>query len=81
MLARIMRGMFGGVLVCAKIEGVGGMGWTGIDALPSPEELKGRVLLKVRVGFVAVRGFVLMTFGARRRRICMYRSMRGRRRC
>jgi phosphatidylinositol phospholipase C, delta len=69
MLARIMKEIFEDALVCATVEevgpgagGLGGLGGGGgkkkIEALPSPEELKGKVLLKVSSFF-----FFLSSFG------------------
>ena len=41
-IAQIMREVFGDALVTAPIEG-----FANLDVLPSPEHLKGRILLKV----------------------------------
>lgn len=46
-IADIMKEVFGDALVQTQHEGR-------IDRLPSPEELKGRILLKVRLGWVWV---------------------------
>jgi phosphatidylinositol phospholipase C delta len=68
MLAKIMHDVFGDTLISAPIDGR-----KKIEVLPSPEELKGKVLLKVsgmfRLAFIVVNIF-------NRRRIFMYRKMR-----
>lgn len=47
MLADIMREVFGDVLICAPIDGQ-----RKIEVLPSPEMLKGKVLLKASFVFL-----------------------------
>jgi phosphatidylinositol phospholipase C delta len=48
MLANIMRSVFGDALVCAPVDGR-----PKIDVLPSPEDLKGKVLLKAKNLYVS----------------------------
>jgi phosphatidylinositol phospholipase C delta len=55
MMAKIMKEVFGDTLISAPI-----CGRAKIVALPSPEDLKGKVLLKVRVERVGLRMRVLI---------------------
>ena len=76
MIATIMKEEFGDALVTAPVNGR-----PKIEALPSPEELKGRVLLKVRITFpfslpdLLVDSLTYLVDTSSRRRICM--SLRG----
>lgn len=64
MIAEIMRKEFGESLVTERLEGkeANGEGVGGITELPSPERLKGKILLKVR----AVLSELVSSFDERR---------------
>jgi phosphatidylinositol phospholipase C delta len=65
MIVAIMTEVFGDALVTAPIEGR-----PKIDQLPSPEDLKGRVLLKVR----SLRDHYHGSHSVNRQRVCTHRS-------
>jgi hypothetical protein len=66
-----MREVFGKALVSAPVHGR-----QKIEVLPSPEDLKGRVLLKVHPSSVLSCDYLGLIL-ANRRRICMCRRMRN----